>query len=596
MFKLVENSLHDFKLSYRKYLSFAFIYMLLTSVIFVPFISYIFNQMLHMMGTGALINSDIYQIGVNKTGIFGMLLISFIAIFILFIEFGVLIIFAQKHYFNKDVLIAEALLTALKKIPLLIGFGIFQFLPVLLLSIPFIDSPLFAVLLDFNLPIFLTSTFSESNFFVFLYILVVSGVIYLFIRSMFTLHYIFLEEKSVWRAIRSSFAMTRKNIVKVLLTLVIINIAIYGVGFLVMTILSELISLLEAKLIGDYLENYLTTFISYMTVVSSLLLIPLNIIIITRLFYLFKKDQVHRIEDQLILEKNHKLNKLEKDLSCFLVNRKYIVLTIVIGYVTVLFFVNDTVQDRLVYLKWDVEVASHRGDLRNAPENSISSIRSAIDKGVDAVEIDVMTTKDGVVILNHDYDLARIAGVPSKVSEMTYEEIAEIDIGILYSEEFQGEKIPTLDEVLQLMKGTDVKLIIDLKSEGYGKLLAEKVVELIEKHEMEHQSYVQAFDYELLQVIRDKNSEITIGQILYLSAGNLAELDVDFYTIRQTMLTERFIRNAQKQNREVWVWTVNMERNMKEVLKYDIDGIITDYPEKLYQIVELDLSKEPRTD
>src|SRR5699024_3889254 len=88
-----------------------------------------------------------------------------------------------------------------------------------------------------------------------------------------------------------------------------------------------------------------------------------------------------------------------------------------------------------------------------------------------------------------------------------------------------------------------------------------------------------------LKKVREQNEEIDIGQILFLSAGNLSGLDVDFYTVRESMLTDRFMRHAKEENRDVWVWTVNLERNMKEVLKYDIDGIITDYPEKLHRVL-----------
>lgn len=83
------------------------------------------------------------------------------------------------------------------------------------------------------------------------------------------------------------------------------------------------------------------------------------------------------------------------------------------------------------------------------------------------------------------------------------------------------------------------------------------------------------------------NAEIKIGQILYFAIGDLSLLDVDFYTIEQVMLTEQFVKRAHRKGREVWVWTVNSERNLKEVLKYEIDGIITDYPARAHQMVEL---------
>ncbi|MCD8508475.1 MAG: hypothetical protein LRY73_00210 [Bacillus sp. (in: Bacteria)] len=263
-------------------------------------------------------------------------------------------------------------------------------------------------------------------------------------------------------------------------------------------------------------------------------------------------------------------------------------------YVVGMFLVNYTINDNIVYLKWNVQVAAHRGDVQNAPENSMSAILSAIEKGVDAVEFDVMLTQDGEIILNHDTTLQRVAGIPTRVDEMTYAEISKVDIGYRFSEEFIGERIPTLDEVLEEVKDENVNLIVDIKvlDPSRNAELAKGVVELIEKHEVEEKAYVQAFEYDVLQEVRKLNPDIKIGLILFLSAGNLAQLDLDFYTVRQTMLSERFVENARRLDREVWVWTVNIERNMREVMKYDIDGIITSYPDRLQQVIGIEFVQD----
>ncbi|MFD1040279.1 glycerophosphoryl diester phosphodiesterase membrane domain-containing protein [Virgibacillus byunsanensis] len=591
MFELFRNSLQDFKVSYKKYLSFELLYMLLASFIFVPVISYMFNRMLTIMGTGSLLNTDIYKIGLSYTGVLGMLVISFFAVVVLFIEFGVIIIMAQKRYFHENILVSEAFVTTLRRLPKLLGFGIFQLIFILLLVIPFIDSSTLPQFLDFNIPIILTNMLYQSFWWIIVYVAVFLLMMFILIRWIFTLHAIFLEDKSIYKAMKRSWEITRFNKFKLVLNLFLLNLLIFVIGFLFMNLISYTATLIDTKIVGDFIGDYLVTFSSYIAIISSYLLIPINIIIITRLFYRFQ-NQTNEVRDELTLQKSKRLNAMENYISRIFTKRKYTLLTLILIYLTTMFAINYTVNDNIVYLKWDVSVASHRGDLNHAPENSMSSIRSAMDKGVDAIEVDVMMTKDGVIVLNHDFDLERAAGVSTRIKDMTYEEVSKIDIGRLYSDEFIGEKIPTLDAVLEEMKQEEAQLIIDIKSTDSNSELAEKVVEVVEKHDMAELSYVQSFDYELLQEIRNRNSIIKIGQILFLSAGNLASLDVDFYTVRQTMLTERFIENARKQNREVWVWTVNVERNMKEVLKYGIDGIITDYPEKAQHVLELDFNNE----
>jgi glycerophosphoryl diester phosphodiesterase len=152
----------------------------------------------------------------------------------------------------------------------------------------------------------------------------------------------------------------------------------------------------------------------------------------------------------------------------------------------------------------------------------------------------------------------------------------------------EPERIPMLAEVLYEAKGK-AKLIIDLKPYGPGEELARKVVELVEDFDMVEECYIQSLDRETLKQIRLLNPEIKIGQILYFAVGDLSLLDVDFYTIEKAILTQQLIERAHKNGREVWVWTVNSERNLKEVLKFEIDGIITDYPARAQNMVEVDL-------
>lgn len=593
MNEIVKNSLSDFRVSYKKYLFFGLLYMLFTSFLFVPLISFIFDRMLRILGNGSLLNSDVYKIGLSTTGLIGMLVIGFLAVIVIFIELGVMIIIAQQRYFGRGILVTNALITTIMKLPKLLGFGFLQLVFFSLLVVPFIDFSFYMALLDFNLPIYVTNWFyGSSHSVIALYLFWIVVAIYFFIRLIFTLHFFFTNKKNVWESIKCSWLLTKYNKLKIIYHLCLVNIGVFLLWFLIVDLLSYLPKVTKLMMLGDFINNYLITISSYMTIIFSLLFIPINIIIVTRLKYRFLENRGEVIEDQLKVYGNWSLISLERRLIHFFKKRKYTLRTVILLTLTAVFVLNYTLNSNFVYLKWNVQVAAHRGDSAYAPENSLSGIRSAVEKGVDAVEIDVMLTKDGVVILNHDPTFQRVAGNPNKVKDMNYEEIADIDIGLLFSGEFVGEKVPTLAQVFEEIRQYPVKLIIDLKPSDTSGELATKVVELIEDYEMEEVVYVQAFDYRSLQLIRKKNSNIKIGQILFLYVGDLSRLDVDFYTIRQTMLSERFITNARKQNREVWVWTVNIDRNIKEVLKYNIDGIITDYPSRVQSAIGIDFGRD----
>src|SRR5699024_332407 len=119
-------------------------------------------------------------------------------------------------------------------------------------------------------------------------------------------------------------------------------------------------------------------------------------------------------------------------------------------------------------------------------------------------------------------------------------------------------------------------------------IYASEIAKLVDKYDMEDLVSVQSFNPDFLQLMRKQDEEINLGQILYLFAGNIAQIDVDFYTVRDTMLTQRFVDHAKTANRQIWLWTVNNQQDIKKVLSYDVDGIITDYPERVQQIIGID--------
>lgn len=590
MFGLLINSLLDFRTTYKKHLTFEFLYMFITSLVFIPILAYISNKMIRAMGASSLLNSEVFKIGLSYSGLIGMITICFLAVFIMFIEFGVIIILSHKKYFNKQMVISDAFITTIRKTPKLFGLGLLQLMLFLLFIIPFVDSSLSSAVFEgINIPIFLTSRIYDSFVFLIVYAAILLVVIYLLLRWIFTIHFVIIEGKSIKNALNCSLELTKRHKINILIQLLLLNIVIYVVGLTIVSGTTYIASLMEATMIRYLIENYLITFSSFIALIFSLLLTPINIIIITRLFYRYKREQGETVEDKLKTYKNSKLKIFENKFFGFFNKRKYLFLSVLIIYMTGLFLVNYVINDNIVYLKWSVSVAGHRGDMYNAPENSISSVRSAIDKGLDAVEVDVQMTSDGIVVLNHDITLRRVAGIPDQVIDLTYAELVQLEIGSHFSDEFTGEKIPTLAQVLQLMEEVkgQVKLIVEIKPYAPSEEIAKKVVALIERYELEEDCYIQSFDYEVLQEVRKANPDIKIGQIMYFAAGNLSNLDVDFYTINQSMLSDRFILNARKEEREVWVWTVNIERNIKEVLKFDINGIITDYPEKVQYLVGL---------
>lgn len=590
MLKLLGRSIRDFRASYPKLLLFEYMYMLVTSFVIIPLITLIFDRIVAAVGSGSLLNGEVYRLGFHYEGVLGLAAIGLVASFAVFVELGVLVIIVQQRYFGRDVAIADAWLTTLRQTPRLLGFGAVQLVALLLILIPFIDSPLSASFYAlFNVPILLENKVLNASYtMTIVYVLLLAAAIYALLRWIFVLHFALLEGCSIAEAMRRSQALTRGRRLQLFLSLILVNAAVIGAGFAAIASLSYLPSWLDMNVLEVFTKHYSLTLSTILTYMIALLLLPANMILLTRLFYYFGRSKGLKPQDRLNVYRSG-LGRLERRLGLFvkgLKHKRALYGTVAVAYLCLALFVGFKATDSLVYAKWSVVISAHRSNSGDEPENSLPAVKAAIEQGVPSVELDVQLTKDGVAVLNHDYTLKRMAGANAKVSDLTLEELRRLSIG----RDAEGEPVPVpmLEEVLAEAKGR-IKLLLDMKPYGAGEPLAREVVRLVQQYEMEQEVYIQSFDGGTLRQIRSLAPEIKIGQILYFALGDLTKLDVDFYTIEQVMLTDQLVKKAHGAGREVWVWTVNSRRNMTEVLKFEIDGIITDYPQLAQSLVELNL-------
>lgn len=589
MLSMLINSFRDFKTTYKKYLLFELIHTIITSFLFVPLISYIVGRMLVKMGSRSLINKDVFKTALSYEGILGVIMVSILFITFIFIEYGILIIISQKRYFQKEISILNSFVTVLKKIPKMLSIGILPLVILLLFLTPFIELPISSVLAkDLNVPLYVKRRILDSYRDLFIYFSLLFSLGYIFLRLIFTFHLIIIENKSTLKSIGYSWKLTDNREIKILIRLILFNGLIIAIGFLFISSITFITNKIGTVIISRYLEELFITFSGYISYILISLLAPTNVIFITRLYYNRMKDVNDEVKDNLIPYKNELLKKVEYKFYKLLHKRRYTLIFVLIISLVITFSINYFLNKDVIYMGRNISIAAHRSNAVSTPENSLSGIRTALEKNIEFIEIDVQLTKDGEVVVYHDISLRRLTGQSHNISELTYKDLSEIDIGIGYSNEFEGERIPTLDQVLKEVKGKS-KLIVELKSYGAKEELVENVVKTIEKNNMTKEVYIQSFDNRLLRMIRKINKNINIGQVMYIAAGDLSYLDVDFYAIEKSMLSDRLVQHARKNNREVWVWTVNEEDNMREVLSYDIDGIITDYPLRVKEIIDFDL-------
>lgn len=225
-----------------------------------------------------------------------------------------------------------------------------------------------------------------------------------------------------------------------------------------------------------------------------------------------------------------------------------------------------------------IGVTAHRGHARRAPENTLIAIQKAIDSGADYVEVDVHQTADGVVALLHDRDLKRVAGVSRRLDELTYDEVQAFDVGSWFDPAFAAERVPTLQQAINLCRGR-IKMNIELKVFDSNHELARRVARVIQEQDFESECLVTSLNYQALLEVKQQNPRQRTGIIIAQALGDVSRLRVEILSVRANHLSDDMLHAAHRNQMEVHAWTVNDANQMTRLIKRGVDNIITSDPD-----------------
>ncbi|MCI0357739.1 MAG: glycerophosphodiester phosphodiesterase [Planctomycetaceae bacterium] len=228
-------------------------------------------------------------------------------------------------------------------------------------------------------------------------------------------------------------------------------------------------------------------------------------------------------------------------------------------------------------------VTAHRAGAAKAPENTLAALRQAIADGADLAEIDVQTTRDGELVILHDGDLARLAGDPRRVEELTLSELRQLDIGRWHDPSFAGERVATLGEMIALAKGR-IRLNVELKYNRDDPALAAKVLQLLRSEGVLDQCVITSLEHSAIREVKRLAPDVRAGLIVTKSIGDPADVDADFLSLNQDAVSPRLLYRAHSRGKQVHVWTVNDRPSMERMVEMGVDSLITDHPA---QAVEL---------
>ena len=232
-----------------------------------------------------------------------------------------------------------------------------------------------------------------------------------------------------------------------------------------------------------------------------------------------------------------------------------------------------------------VAITAHRGASAAAPENTMAAFRAAMEAGATYAELDVQHTRDLQLIVLHDGDVMRMGDDPRKVNELTAAELAAIDIGRKRDAAFAGEHPPTLEQVIDLVRGR-MKINIELKYNVADPGLAPAVVDLLRREDFLDQVVITSLDYAALKQVESIEPRLVTGHIVTAAIGNVVRTEADFVSLNAAQATPSLVRRAHAAGKDVHVWTVNQPEVMLRMIERGVDNIITDDPALLARVID----------
>lgn len=223
-------------------------------------------------------------------------------------------------------------------------------------------------------------------------------------------------------------------------------------------------------------------------------------------------------------------------------------------------------------------VIGHRGAMGHETENTLASIEKALELGVDMIEIDVFNVKSGETVVFHDETLDRLANAGGKIEEWSYYSLERVVLD-------GGHKIPKLQDVLKLIDHK-VRLNIELKGAGTADRVNFITNYYIEKQGWEIDDFlISSFRWDELKAIRAMNEDIPIAILTEgdpMEAIDIAkELNAEAINPNFEMLTRENNIAIKDAGFKTYVWTVNEPEDILEMKRFGVDGIITNYPERI---------------
>ena len=521
-------------------------------------ISRIFQLALTLAGEEHLDKNNILHILTNPYSFVILNLLVLIVAFFMFIEFSILTFTIYGQLTEKQYSFRSILDNAWNKTKNLAGFQTLFFIFYFLITIPTINLGVKSVLAkNLFIPKFISSEIMKTNSGLIIWGLIMIVFAYLNLRLIFTLPLTAVGDENILDSIKRSWELTKTGKRKLVFTILLFEI----IYLLIAAVLTGIITYICIYFDNDGNNPIIQTlFFSSVSGIIFFLGVISKITVITSLITVLIDH--NEISEKLVnnLNENKKKSRL------------------VVTFTTVIIVVAVLINGFNIYgngVNKNIKTIAHRGYVAKSVENSIEALEGAAEVGADYVEFDIILTKDNKFVVMHDFNLKRLVGLNKRVQDMNFDEV----VGLTIKQGDFTSKIPSLEEFVNKAKELNMNLVIELKPHGaeppnYIDILIDEVKRL----KLENYKFM-SLNSKVMEELETKVPNLETGYVIPLQFGNFHHSNVDFFVIEDFSYRDHLVEQARKENKQVFVWTINNPALITKYLQSPADGIITDEPE-----------------
>ena len=583
MLESLKNNVRLLRRSKRHVILFELTYKLLAVAVIYPILTAAINLCMKVAGIRYLTNEYIVKALTNPVVIIALFTGIILFVGYCIYEMAYLAVCFETKRKGNNASIIDNIYNAYLRLKNLIRIQSIPLFLFFFISIIFINVTIVANLIySDTLSNLIGSMMRRNRYMIYMLVAIVMVLIYYYvIRGIFSFNIYMMEGKNFRQSYKKSSQIVRNNRLRVIMSVIVYNLAIFVAISVFYTVISLIliggVKLLDMAYLGSAV--YLSVLRELRAGVKIFLVfisIPCSFSMISYMYYKYSDLDDIEFEFVDIDEGSARVNRI--------IYAVVLALSIVLDIIYIIGSFNNNPFERVAIFH-NTDITANRGASVDAPEKTLASFSKAIEDMADVIELDVQMTKDGYIVVMHDTSAYRTTGVLKNITELTLREVKRLDAGYWYSEEYKGEKVPTLEEVLQLAKGK-IKLNIEIKTADNSDEVAKKVVKLIQKYSMQDSCVITSFDYSALQAVRSYDEDIEVGYILSVAYGKFYEIDdVDFFSVNASFLTKRVVDAIHNSGKQVYAWTVNNDASIKNLTNKGVDNIITDKPVTAREVI-----------